>query len=679
MKYISVLILLIAFSFTSVAQGDLKRANRYYENAFYFEAIPLYEKIIKENKSTSVVQNLANSYFNIRNFNAASRWYEYLATKAGNDLEEIYRFRYIQTLKAINNYNKAYAVQEKFLTAENDSAGLVKLKKEMTYLENVRGMGNRFEIENLKINTEFSEFGMIEYGDDVIFAAPRKETGLLAFKYHWNGEGYLDLYRAPKDSIKFGETIVKAFPESINTKLHEANAIFTQDGKTMYFTRNFYLDGKRSADENDVLHIKLFRAHLIEGDWKNIEVLPFNGTGYSIEHPALSPDEKTLYFASDMPGTLGSFDIFKVTVNTDGTFGEPINLGNKINTKYREQFPYVSKSGSLYFSSNGLPGFGALDVFVSEVKNGTFGTPDNVGFPVNSGFDDFSFNINDTTKEGYFASNRPGGKGKDDMYKITEIKALLIEDCSQFVTGIITDAETKTPLGNVRISIITKDESDAEIAYLMTDAEGAFKFQSNCNFTIKLDASKTGYKNNNRQVYVGKQRGAINDASMELVSLESIQKKEENLKTAQTENEIRSRENRVDSIIASEKDIIQKDQKLMIKVEDMRFDYNLWYMRRDSKKISNKVIQLMKKYPDMVVEIGTHTDIRGTESYNLNLSQKRANSAMEYFIEQGIEPQRISAKGYGESEPIVRCPTANACDEEQHEMNRRCEFIIKSL
>ena len=447
----------------------------------------------------------------------------------------------------------------------------------------------------------------------------------------------------------------------------------------MYFTRNFYLNGKKSADENDVLHIKLFRTQLVDGEWTNIEVLPFNGTSYSIEHPALSPDEKTLYFASDMPGTIGSFDIFKVTVNTDGTFGEPINLGSKINTKNREQFPYISKNGNLYFSSNGLPGFGALDVFVSEVKTGTFETPDNVGLPVNSGFDDFSFNINETTKEGYFASNRPGGKGKDDIYKITEIKPLLIEDCGQFVAGIITDAETKLPLANVSLAIFNKDDNNAEIVKITTDNNGAFRLPANCEFTIKVDAIKTGYKESSRQVFLGKQRGALNDASMELVSLESIRKKEEALKIAQAETEIKNKKDQVENIIASEKNIIKKDQKLMIKVEDMRFDYNLWYMRRDSKKISNKVIQLMQKYPDMVVEIGTHTDIRGSENYNQNLSQKRANSAMEYFIEQGIEPLRISARGYGESEPIVSCATANACDEEQHEMNRRCEFVIKSL
>ncbi|RMA64722.1 OmpA family protein [Ulvibacter antarcticus] len=679
MKYFSILILFIGFTVVSHAQADLKRANKYFENAYYFEAIPLYESIVKKNNASEVVQKLADSYYNTGNFKAASRWYRYLSNKFGNDLEETALFKYVQTLKAIESYEDAYTVQRNVFKVNNDSEGLKKLDDEIKYLENVKGMGDRFSMENLKINTEQSEFGMIEFGDQVIFAAPSKEKGLLDFKYHWNGEGYLDLYTASKDSLKFGNSVAVGFSEKINTKLHEANAIFTKDGNTIYFTRNYYINGKKSKDENDVLHVELFKAQLIDGKWSNIEVLPFNGNNFSIEHPALSTDEKTLYFASDMPGTIGSFDIFKVDVHENGTYGAPVNLGNTINTKHREQFPYISEKGKLYYSSDGLPGFGALDVFVSEEKNGSFSKPDNVGFPINSGFDDFSFNINERTKEGYFASNRPGGKGKDDIYKIKETKDLKIEDCGQFIAGIISDAVTKEPLANVALNVLDNDNNATIIATFTSDENGAFKLPANCELTIEVNASKVGYQDKSRTIFLGKQRGMVNDASMELISLESIRKKEDAERLAEEKLKLENEKDRVKNIINSEREIVKRDDKLLIKVEDMRFDYNLWYMRKDSKKISNKVIAIMKKYPSMIVEIGTHTDIRGSASYNANLSQKRANSVLDYFLEQGVESSRISAKGYGESDPIVSCATEEACDEEQHEVNRRCEFVIKRM
>ncbi|OAB78608.1 OmpA family protein [Cochleicola gelatinilyticus] len=678
-KLSSLIIILLGCVAITYGQSDLKRANRYFENAYYAQAIPLYKEITKKNSNTEVIKNLADSYYNIGDFTSASRWYRYLANKYGNDLEADYRFKYVQTLKANNNYADANKIERNYLKSINDLEALAAFEKDLEYLENVRAIGDRYALENLKINTEFSEFGMIEHGSEVVFAAPKKQNGLLTFTYGWNGEAYLDLYSAEKDRMKFGDSVAKPFSEKINTKLHEANAVFTKDGKTMYFTRNFYVDGKKKTDENDVVHIELFKATWENDTWTNITVLPFNGENFSIEHPALSPDEKTLYFASDMPGTNGSFDIFSVAIKKDGMYGEPVNLGSTINTPQREQFPFVASDGSLYFSSNGHPGFGALDVFISETKKGTFQKPDNVGTPVNSGFDDFSFNINQATKQGYFASNRPGGKGKDDIYSLTETKDLNIEDCGQFIAGTITDAATNEVLKNVTLQISNETDGNAIAGKITTDENGTFKLPAGCELSIVINASKAGYQNNEKKIFLGKRRNQTNDASMALVSLESIRKQEEAKRVAAEKMKVKEEKDRVKNIIQKEKDIVKRDDKLMIRVENMRFDYNLWYMRRDSKKISQKVIDMMKKYPEMVLEIGTHTDIRGTAKYNQELSQKRANSVLAYFIEEGIEANRITAIGYGEAQPIQECATEDACDEEQHETNRRCEFVIKSL
>ncbi len=698
MKKIIITLLFVSATVTGFAQfnnekfkqNETKRADKYFERAFYADAIPLYEELAKRNRSFKTVGNLADSYYNLGSYKSAARWYRYLVKNYESKLEESHKFKYIQTLKAIGDYKGAQEVQRRFAEKSGGTDAVAALEKEFTYLENVEALGNRFSLESLRINTAGSEFGVSTYNDQLVYAAPKKEFNLLDVVYRWTGEAYLDLYAAPVDKLKFGDSVAVAFPKEINTKMHEANAVFTKDGNTMYFTRNNYSKGKRTTDGKKVTHLSIYRAEKVDGTWTNITSLPFNGEDYSTEHPALSPDEKTLYFASDMPGTLGSFDIFSVEIKADGNFGQPVNLGSLVNTARREQFPFMTQEGKLYFSSNGHPGFGSLDVFVTEKKGTSFAKPDNVGLPVNSGFDDFAFTIDPKTKKGYFSSNRPTGMGGDDIYAHEELKPLVIEDCGQSVTGIITDAETKAPIGNVEIKVLHTENNDLELASLLTNAKGEFTLPVGCEMTLKVDASKLGYQPNQKMVILRKERGKDNDASMELVSLESIRKKEEAKRVAEMEAkeraekqrqeaEAKSKADRVANIIKKEKDIVQKNDKLVINVEQIRFDYNLWYVRRDSKKIMRNVISLMKKYPDMVVEIGTHTDIRGNEKYNQNLSEKRANAVREYIMSQDIEPDRIIAVGYGESNPIQYCETEDSCNEEEHEINRRCEFVIKSI
>jgi len=378
-----------------------------------------------------------------------------------------------------------------------------------------------------------------------------------------------------------------------------------------------------------------------------------------------------------MPNGFGSFDIYKVGINPDGTFQTPENLGPEINTEKREQFPFISKKNELYFSSNGHPGFGSLDVFISELKNGEFTKPNNVGFPVNSGSDDFSFNINTDTKEGFFASNRKGGKGGDDIYKIVEEKPLNIKPCSQFIIGLITDENSGAIINNATVLLLDKNEK--QIASTQTKNENKFKFNAKClaNYTVK--ASKVGYTKNQKTLILKKERGKINDASMTLKSLAIVEKeKREALALKQKEKQQQKIKN-IAKIIVDEKAIVKDKERIVVKTDDINFDYNLWYLRRDAKKAVDKVIALMKKYPSMIVEIGTHTDIRGNSKYNLELSQKRAISVYDYFLDKDIASERISAIGYGETKPLIQCATEEACSEEQHEINRRCEFVVKQI
>lgn len=673
MKNMKRLLLLLTILFSvqnSFGQTpEVKLANGYFERAFYSEVIPMYEKIAKKDAGLEVVKNLADAYYYTNDLENAGKWYKVMIQKNAKYVTEEYYFRYIHTLKAVGKNAEADSLARKRVIANKGSVKI--FDKELETLENIAGIGERFELENLAINTKNSDFGAIKYGERLVYSSPTKEKK----NYRWNAENYLDIYTIPIYNAKAGDSISNNFSKTINTRMHESNAVFTKNGKTMYFTRN---NPKR--DKSQVSHLQIYKAEFKKGQWTNITPLPFNSTDYSTEHPALSEDEEILYFSSDMPGTMGSFDIFSVEIN-GGKFGIPKNLGPVINTIHKEQFPYISGDGKLYFSSNGHPGFGSMDVFVSEFSNGKFEKPNNVGLPVNSPFDDFSFNMDFETKEGYFASNRPGGKGNDDIYAIKEIKPLIIEDCKQFIEGLITDTDLKSIL--VKATVILQDKDKKEIERMETDAEGKFTFTVPCEADYIILASKEKYVDGTKTLKIFKDRNKINDGSIALKSVENAEKEmytpEEIAKRRANEAEKAKKQERIDVLMAKEKDVVQDNDRLLIKTDPIYFDYDLWYIRKESKPILNRVIEIMKKYPKMTVEIGSHTDVRASDAYNNVLSEKRAASTRKYFISKGIEADRVTAKGYGETRPIVRCVPENSCDEEQHELNRRSEFLIQNF
>lgn len=729
MKRIYILLIVFTIQFAQAQQQDLQRANRLFEKTYYSEAIPLYEKISLKNQSIQVIQNLGDCYYYTSQYDKATAQYSLLIQSKG--LSEDFYFKYAQTLKATGKYTEANAVIRNYYQSSNNKTAVEKLDKDIKSLSNVTAIGERFEIVNLALNTLNSEFGGVVFGDNLIFAAVKKKSNLFDKTYKWNNEGYLNLVSIPLKNVNAKDSIVNYFSKELKSPMHESNAVFTKDGKTMYFTRNNYSNGKRGKDTNKISNIQIFRAEMLDGKWTKVVSLPFNSPKYSVEHPALSPDEKTLYFSSDMPGTMGSFDIFSVSV--DGlTYGVPINLGENINTSKREQFPFVSKDNHLYFSSNGWEGYGNLDIFVSDIQNNSYSKATNVGLPVNSGYDDFAYYVDSDTKEGYFSSDRLGGKGKDDIYSFKETKDLIIEDCKQYITGIITDTDSQRVLENAKVTLFSIDNRELEV--VVTAADGKFNFSVACESKYSLVVTKENYTENSKSLTASKDRNKSNDGSMAIRSQEIINKEKElaaqalkaaelvaleqkrkadaialqqqkaadanaleakrlaeleaiqQLKkdklaadTKQKEIAEAKKKERTAAIIAAEKDVVKDKERLIIKTDPIYFDYNMWYIRKESKKILNRVVELMNKYPEMVVEIGSHTDNRGNANFNENLSQKRADATRNYILEQGIPKNRIQAKGYGESMPIVKCIPEDSCDEEQHELNRRSEFVIKNL
>ena len=710
MKKLLVIIFVFSIQFINAQDQELIRAKRFFDKTYYSEAIILYEKLAETKPSQEVIKNLADSYYYTNDLIKAQRYYRLLIANYSTDLSRDYYFRYAQTLKATNSYADANVVLKEYYAKSTNSQDSVYFQKELKELENVSAIGNRFEIKNLAINTPNSEFGAVKYKDNLIFAGVKLKPGLFDKKYKWDNETYLNLVKVPIQNTNSAEATVTYFADELKTGVHEANAVFTKDGKTIYFTRNNSKNGSKKKNDQKISNLQIFKGELVEGKWTNIVSLPFNSPNYSVEHPALSADEKVLYFASDMPGSLGSFDIYSVNINK-GAFDTPKNLGPIINTDKREQFPFLSADNKLYFSSEGHLGYGSLDVFVSDINGNEYSKPTNIGLPLNSNLDDFSFNIDSNTKEGYFASNREGGKGSDDIYEFKEIKDLIVEDCKQFIAGTITDIDTKLALENA--TVILQDSENKTLNTITTSADGKFSFTVACEASYKVLAFKENYTNESKSLVLDKTRNRTNDASLALKSLEAIKLEEKEIAANKRKQEIFIEEEnkkkealaviaikekdkkakeaaivaaevkkneKVKQILEQEKDVIKDDKnRLIIKTDPIYFDYNMWYIRKESKVVLDRVVALMNKYPGMVIEIGSHTDSRGNAKFNEDLSQKRANSTREFIIQSGINANRVTAKGYGESVPIIKCKTDDSCSEEEHELNRRSEFVIKNL
>lgn len=492
MKKLLVIIFVFSIQFIIAQDQELIRAKRFFDKTYYSEAIILYQKLADERPSQEVIKNLADSYYYTNDLVKAQRYYRLLVSSYNKDLNREYYFRYAQTLKATNSAEDANKFLREYYAQSANTEDVVNFEKEVKTLENVSAIGKRFEIKNLAINTPNSEFGAVKYNDNLVFAGVKLKPGLFDKKFKWDNETYLNLVSIPLKNINSGDSIVHYFAKELKTGMHESNAIFTKDGKTIYFTRNNSKNGKKKKDEKKISNLQIFKAELVNGKWTNITSLPFNSPNYSVEHPALSPDEKVLYFASDMPGSLGSFDIYSVNVNK-GAFDTPKNLGPNINTDKREQFPFASADNKLYFSSDGHLGYGSLDVFVSEINGAEYGKAVNVGLPLNSNLDDFAFNIDSNTKEGFFASNREGGKGSDDIYQFKETKDLIVEDCKQFIAGTITDVDTKLALEQA--TVLLQDSENKTLNTVTTTADGKFSFTVACEASYKIVAFKENYTN----------------------------------------------------------------------------------------------------------------------------------------------------------------------------------------
>jgi outer membrane protein OmpA-like peptidoglycan-associated protein/tetratricopeptide (TPR) repeat protein len=617
------------------------KAKKEFDTYSYIPAIEAYEALIEKGYSEEdIYKNLGDANYQNANYSEAANWFKKLFELNDATIEANYLYLYAQSLKSTKDYNAAALWMDRYETAKNAEERAKKSIANPDYLDQIESLSGRYDIKSLSINSEASDFAPAFLGEELVFSTARDSGTVTKFVHTWNNKPFTNLYRATETSEgDFGNPTKLS---SLNKKTHETSAVFTKDGSTVYFTRNNSVNGKFSRDNQGVSRLKIYRANLNDGNWTNIVELPFNSDEYSAAHPTLSPDERSLYFASDMPGTHGASDIFVVEINENGNFGAPKNLGNTVNTEGRETFPFVTDTNVLYFASDGHPGLGGLDVFATKLDDMDNIYVVNTGKPVNSELDDFSFIINSETRKGFFASNREGGQGSDDIYAFTENEPIDLI-CNTIVSGIVKDEKDGLPLVGARVALVNiKDETLSEV---ITNADGSFVMDGDCrDGDYKLIAVAEGY---NRSEVDFTSVDANDNTGIEILLAKVLQEAP-----------------------------VGTDLAYFLNLNPVYFDLDKSNIRADAATTLTAVIGYLNEFPDMKIQVQSHTDVRASKWYNNRLSDRRAKSTVDYLIANGISESRVKGKGFGESQLANDCTSVEKCSDEEHEKNRRSEFIV---
>lgn len=648
----------VLVSFSAAAQKKkLKTAGKLFDNYAYYDAIQQYERVAsKEYKSVALFQRLGDAYYFNSELEKAAKWYGKLF-ELNEEVPAEYYYRYAQALKAMRDYRKADEMLTKFASknASDLRAGLYGRHKD--YLNEINKNSGRFTISKTDVNSKLSDYGPAFYGDKLIFATNRDSLGYVRYTDAWTNKSFTVLYAAPISLTgELGKE--EPFNKKVQTRFHESTPVFTKDLKTMYFTRNNYNDGKLQKDNKGRVLLKIYKATFKDGKWDDVAELGFDNNQYSAAHPALSVDEKTLYFASNMPGTLGESDIYKVAINDNGTFGKPENLGTGINTEGRETFPSV-EGDRLYFASDGHQGLGGLDIFVSRLeKDGTFKEVQNVGEPVNSPMDDFGYIINPETRRGFFTSNRKEGVGSDDIYAFEETRPLDFE-CRQLLAGVVTDEKTGEVFANTPITLYDAQHNPVTLG--TTDSAGLYSFNVECGKIYILKAEKEHYTPKEVTIAIPQESG------------------ETHLPIAQVKPDPVAQP-LVRVPVADEPKVkVGDDLAKTFGIKQIYFDLGKYNIRPDAAVQLGKIISFMNEYPTAKIDIRSHTDCRASDKYNDTLSENRAKAIIEYLVGSGIDISRLTGRGYGERQLVNKCADGVKCTEEEHQQNRRSEFIIVEI
>ena len=619
MKNLYLALSFVVISITVSAQNkNTKIADKLFARFEYVDAVKEYQKLVENGKADPYVyKQLADANYNMFNSAEAIKWYK-KATETEQDAETYYR--YAQMLKAEGKYDDANKQMRKFAAAAPSDLRAKAFNENPNYIPSLLDKTKLFNVKSSDISSDKSDFGAVLYDNSLYFTSARNGARK---NYGWTEEPFLDIYKADYNT---DGTITNASPVAeLNSKWHDGPITISADGKTAYFASESSKEKQFSPKDKKAnakySQVYLFSATKNGDSWGTPSSLPFNDKSFSNSNPSLSRDGKTLYFSSNRPSSVGGTDIWKVAVNADGTYGEPQNLGVKVNTEGNESFPFIADDNkTLYFASSGKQGFGGLDVYQIDLTNGE---ATNLGKPVNTEKDDFAFTFNESKKIGFLSTNR---SGNDDIFIVNPI-------CAVDVLIVVTNAKTGEILANASVSIL--DDKKNVIATQMSNAKGEVSYKVECDRAYVVQASKDGFEGNTFAVTKSKGPKAKVDAALQPID-----------------------------VIVTETEIVLKP---------IYFEFDKSNITQEGAFELDKLVQVMKNNDKMVILAKSHTDNRGSDKYNLTLSDRRAKSTVQYIISKGINASRISGKGMGELEPKEVC---NPCTEAQHALNRRSEFLI---
>ena len=650
--WLGIVFILLVFS-SAIGQNDsipkepynIFDADRDYNDYRYNRAQSAFLQLVRDDADFTdkkVIQSLADTYFFNSQYNQSYTWYRKLISLYPEDIKSIYYLRASISARSNENYSIADRYMQKYFSMVKGTVIEDLYVADLNYLDSIAELRPKYIVETTKINTEQSDFSSAFFGQDkLVFSSTFQASGQR--DYDWTGEPFLDLYIADIGDEGQLENTQK-IEGDINTAFHESSAVFTKDLKTVYFTRNNYKNGKKRTDRKNTVRLKLLTASVDEdGNWSDVEELPFNNDNYSVAHPALSLDGKKLFFASDMPGTTGESDLWYVDIYKDGSYGDPINLGQKVNTEGRESFPYIASNGNFYFTSDALIGFGGFDVFKAELSDsGIARDPENMGLPINSAGDDFGFLLQTDTNTGYISSNRDGNRGSasDQIYYFKPSK------CVVEITGLVRDSNTGNLMPGATVKLLDMGMNIIAEQIVQQDARYSFPEEVECGQAYYLITE-------NGLAYSIAETTFVAPTTSQSISVDM-------------------------EIETFSKDCPPYDLGCLLGLNPIYFDLNKYFIRQDAEIELTKVFNAMIRFPELIIRIESHTDSRSPQSYNLRLSQNRATSTRNWLIQRGIAPTRLTAVGYGESQLINRCADGVPCTEAEHQLNRRSMFIIEN-
>ena len=642
-----------------------RRAELHFQFFAYQSSVNLYHQIVnKRGLTDSLSLKIAECYRKLNQQDSTAAWYAKITNPSV--MEPIHHLYFAQALQYNGDYVKAKEEYQKYdeLTTGDSRAQLnisVMDNRDDYYLDSAL-----YFVQELPTNSPEADFAPSYFNNGFVFASSRERPALIKKKFKWNQKPYLDLYYV--DTLDGSYSEPSGLSKKVNSKFHEGPLTVFGNGQKMIFTRNNFLQGTGKSEEG-IIKLKLYSADRSEEQgWSNIKELPFNSDEYSVGHPSITKDGKTLYFVSDKPGGYGGTDIWVSTFDT--AWSEPVNLGGDINSEGDEMFPFIHEDKTLYFASNGYGGLGGLDIYKTWV--GTEENPGviNLGYPVNTTNDDFAMVLDSIGKHGFFSSNREGGTGDDDVYSIVLNRVV--------VDAYLVDKTTGEPILGGDLFALDKT-TDRPVPVLKEGNRIRYDALPGREYSIK--GSKEGYKDNVVILPVGRLTGENHlsvkvelerFAPVDLLVIENISGKQQNFILGDSISLFDGSEDELQASLAS--DYIPVGQ--VIRISNIYFDLDKSFIRTDAEIQLDRLVSVLNKYPHMTLAMDSHADSRASDNYNDALSQRRVKSTTKYLVDKGIAPERLSQSYFGERNLVNDCGNDALCTEAQHQFNRRTEFEI---